>query len=370
MLWNDIVNWVKGKFEPGETKTFYVDTHIEAHPQTLTLSDGTVVPWAQWMDYPFFIYRVQSSNNVWAVYTTGANPGVNYANGGKLYRIWCTGIGKMYLIQFLNGSWQTPIEREMTYGLTYKGETGSFVDINLTNVSVNDTATAIQYRTMERVIDNGTPTEERPPNIIPPVGEIVPVPVTATSDAVYYPGAVDSPTQTIADGEEILIPVPDNMIVEAGTASESITTDPAVIGNSIADTVPEVVKPYVLTDSGVVGDTVGDIIADTPAAEIPDADVNNPEADIETANKFRLPRSFLEGFPFSIPYSIYAGLKSFVADPQAPVFDFPFKIPGVVDDNVHIDLSDWNPVARLCRALLSLVWLAGLALACHKFIKR
>lgn len=371
MVWNDIVNWVKGKFKPGQTVTFNVDTPVESHPQTLTLADGTVVPWAGWMNAPFFIYRVQSSNNVWGVYTSGANPGVNYNSGGKLYRILCTGRGKLYLTQFLDGSWQPVVERSMTYGITYKDETGSFADINLPSVAGNDTAAAMQYRTMGRTKDNGTPTEEEPPDIIPPVGEIVPVPVTASSDATYYPGAVDSPTQTISDDEEILIPVPDNMIVEAGTIAETITTDPAVIGNTIADTIPAEVNPHVLTDLETVDNTVGEIIADTPAAEIPDADVNNPDADIATANKFRLPKSFLEGFPFSIPYSVYVGIQTLVSDPQVPTFNVPFSIPRLgISENVEIDLTQWNPVARLCRALLSLVWVAGLAMACSKFLKR
>lgn len=365
--WAHICNWIKSKFA-GKSGDVDIEIEVPTHPDSITLGDGTVVPWAGWMDKPFFIYRVPSSQNVWGVYCSGLEPAVNFQNNGRLMRVLCKGRGETHLIQFVDGTWTNDTIRNMTYGLTYKGVTGSFVDINLPSVTGNTVGNAMQYRTMPKTNDAGTPQEQEPPNAIVPSEGVTHI--QGKIDANKVPGAIDSPAVEIAEGEQILIEVPNTFLetdTPVGGEVADITTDIPRLVDAVNTLNPSDTKPAVLTQPGTVAGTVDGIIADTPVAEIP----GNADVDIDTANKFRLPQSFLEGFPFSIPYSIYIGLKSFIAEPVAPRFEIPFSIPRLgINEGVVLDLEQFSPLARLCRALLSLVWVAGLAMACSKFIKR
>lgn len=368
LAWQDLCNWVKSKFHAGDqNKSITFDSTVETNPDTITLNNGNTVPWADWMDNPFFVYTVPATGNTWGIITTGENPGVNI--GTRLYRVWCTGRGKIRFYKLVNGAWDTPIEYDMHYGSTYKGVAGSFYDIQLASSAGNTTANATQFRTMELVNDSGDAIESSPPNNVPDEYEPTPAVVVASSDPIYFPGAVDAPAEVIEDNDLILIPVPDNLITESVPGTPDLTTSLPDIAHTVAETAPADVKTYVYNNyNTTIVNSPSDVIADTPAIEIPGGNV---ETDIETANKFRLPKSFLEGFPFSIPYSIYVGIQSFVAEPQAPVFNFPFTIPALgLNQDIVIDLNQWNAVARLCRALLSVVWVAGLAMVCSRFIKR
>ena len=370
LQWGAICDWISSKFA-GKSGNVEVPYEVPTHPSTITLKNGTSVPWADFMESPFFIYTVPASGNTWGIITTGQNAGVNIAN--RLYRVWCTGHGNIRFYKLVNGSWEQPIEYEMTYGLPYKGVTGSFYDIQLANTTGNTTSNATQYRTMARVTDSGEPSEEAPPNTVPSTGGTAIM--QGVVDENKLPDAVDGPTAELAQGEQMIIEVPqeflDTVETEQGTVTQLTTNIEklvvAVNGLRTAD-----VRPLVMTNAGASGATVEQIIDDTVESELesvsPDESV---QTDTEIADKFRLPKSFLEGFPFSIPYSIYLGLQSFVADPEAPCFVLPFSIPRLgIDETVRLDLAQFNPLARVCRAFLSLVWVAGLAMACHTWIKR
>ena len=284
----------------------------------------------------------------------------------SLVQVLCVGYGTLSRYDLVDSSWSHNWTVNMTYGASYKGKTGSLYNLQFSGVDASSDSFYL-YRTIERTTTSGTSLETAPPQSVPDVEESTTATVTATSDPVYYPGAVDSPAEVIQQGEQILIRVPEEMVVDGNTSNPSITTDIDTIGQTLAGLTPSDVKPQVLTQTASLGATVDEIIADTPEAEIP----GNAESDIETANKFILPRSFLEGFPFSIPYSIYLGLQTFIADPEAPHFELPFSIPRLgIEEKVDLDLSQFNPLARVCRAFLSLVWVAGLAMAVNAWIKR
>lgn len=367
LAWQDITNWVKNKIHPGETQE--VEFETESEPTTLMLADGTAVPYALFMEHPFLIYHARNGNYI-AFDCTGNNAGVEIKM--LTLQFYCTGHGTVSRYDLINGEWNNISTTTMSYGLSYMDTIGSVYNVNFGSQYVDIRPEEFwQYRTINRITDNqGTIQTAYPPAQTVPEGESTAT-ITVTSDENVYPGAVNSPAEVIEDGETVMIEVPAEMIVEAGTVNEAITTDREVIGNVVSEMVVSDVNPRILTNSNSAGAVVDDVIANTPESVIPQEDVNNPDLDIETANKFRLPRSFLEGFPFSIPYSIYVGIQSFVAEPVAPRFDIPFAIPRLgIDENMVLDLSQFSPLARLCRALLSLVWVAGLAMACSKFIKR
>lgn len=71
--------------------------------------------------------------------------------------------------------------------------------------------------------------------------------------------------------------------------------------------------------------------------------------------------SLSDKFPFSVPWDIAALLGLFASDPVTPVFDLPFKIPRIgVDYTFHVDLSDFENVSKICRAVLTCIFIAGL----------
>lgn len=372
--WSNICNWIKEKFS-GKNGNVNVSYEVPVNPSTINLKNGTTVPYAEWMTNPFFIYQTTKYPGVFGWYCDGQNAGVNFAADSALVRMWCTGSGKVYRYELVNGSWSDPVVHNMNYGLTYKGEIGSFYDLNFSNaLDVGQTISDImQYRTMDLVTDSGTSVEQAPPNTTPNTeGTAV---MHGFLDQNKLPDAVDGPVASLAQGEQMIIEVPEQFLdtveTEQGQVTQLTTNIEklvvAVNGLQQAD-----VRPLVMTNAGASGATVEQIIDDTVESELesvsPDESV---QADTEIADKFRLPKSFLEGFPFSIPYSIYLGLQSFVADPEAPCFFLPFSIPRLgIDETVRLDLAQFNPLARVCRAFLSLVWVAGLAMACHTWIKR
>lgn len=367
--WNSVCNWISSKFS-GKSGDVDVSYETPSHPTTITLNDGSTAPYAEWMGSPFFIYKA-TSGNIWGITTSGTNPGVNLMN--RTYRVLCNGRGIVSFHQLVNGSWSGATDVNMTFGVTYRGNPGSYYDIELAYQSGYTTVQATLYRTMEFTTDSGSPNESSPPDQIP-VTEGTSI-IQGHINENKLPEAVDGPTATLAEGEQMIIEIPDDFLETVETQEgqvTQITTDVESLVDAVNGLSSYDVRPKVMTNPASASATVEQIITNTVESELDtDSPNENVQTDTDIADKFRLPKSFLEGFPFSIPYSIYLGLQSFVADPEAPSFDLPFSIPRLgIDETVRLDLSQFNPLARLCRAFLSLVWVAGLAMACNAWIKR
>lgn len=370
--WYMVTNWVKNHFSGAtEDKTITYEAEVSASPEFLILSDGTTVPYATFMEFPFFIYRGGTSGNIFAYYCTGNAEDCGITVATRLLTMYAVGNKKWGRFDLVSGEWVDRGLTNMHTGATVMGQAGSQYVFQY-DYNTNPASQAFfLFRTIEIWANQqgGTNPNYGAPDVVEDGTSTQSASVEMHSDGTKYPGAIDAPTETIKEGEKVLVKVPESMVVDNGNGDLTISTDAQVVGQAIADTTASDVEPRILTDTAVEGvDTVvGDVIADTPAGELS----GNAQADIETANKFRLPKSFLEGFPFSIPYSVFVGIKSFVAEGHAPVFNIPFSIDRLgISENVSIDLTQWNPVARLCRALLSVVWVAGLAMACSKFLKR
>lgn len=378
ITWNNIVNWVKSKFSGlrNETKEIPFDVTTSSTPLTLTLKDGTVVPFESWMYNPMYIFGATSTK--YAYYCTNNTAGARFLRTST--QIVCKGTGKVGCYRLDPGAsqWTLVLLNDMLTGHVYQGVAGSAYNVNYSSSAQMANEANILYRTIERITDTTTGTIDTsapPAETIPDEDVTETKTVSMSSDATYYPGKVASNGVIIREGDyintgdKVLIKVPDELIVDENTPDPTITTDSDVIIETITNTTIESVKPKVLTKASSNSVTVEQVISDTPVLEL-DA-TGNAQTDIETANKFRLPQSFLEGFPFSIPYSIYVGIQSLVGDPAAPQFTFPFSIPRIgIYENISVDLSEWSSLAYVCRALLSLVWVAGLAIACSRFIKR
>lgn len=67
-------------------------------------------------------------------------------------------------------------------------------------------------------------------------------------------------------------------------------------------------------------------------------------------------------FPFCIPFDIYNLLSAFAADPVAPAFNWRFYVPGIVDEQISIDLSPFDTAAQVLRTVELLAFIVGLAM--------
>lgn len=101
----------------------------------------------------------------------------------------------------------------------------------------------------------------------------------------------------------------------------------------------------------LVTDTVGELVK-------PDAGTSvSPSKDFDWG-KFLDPSLYLV-FPFCLPWDLVELVKTLSAEPQAPVIDLPMPtLTG--QQNLHVDLSPWSPVAAVLRAGELIVAAVGL----------
>lgn len=86
-------------------------------------------------------------------------------------------------------------------------------------------------------------------------------------------------------------------------------------------------------------------------------------------NQFLQPDLYLV-FPFCLPWDIYQVVSLLSSSAEAPVFDLPLKVPVEGGEyKVHIDLSVFDPVAEVIRAMELLAVAAGLIFLTKKMIE-
>ena len=73
-------------------------------------------------------------------------------------------------------------------------------------------------------------------------------------------------------------------------------------------------------------------------------------------------------FPFCIPFDIYRMFSMFTSNPVAPSFDLPINYPGVINENIHIDLSDYDNAAAMLRGVEVIVFCLLLAAGTRKLL--
>lgn len=138
----------------------------------------------------------------------------------------------------------------------------------------------------------------------------------------------------------------------AGVLDQTLTTAQDLIGtltNAIDRSKAEAdededaeVLPWDLVDSETDSKVAPDDITDTPP---------NETGMYKTLGLEKV-------FPFSIPFDIYYFIKMFNATAQAPEFDIPFVVTGVINERYHVDLSMFDPVAAIFRTmmLVGFIW--------------
>lgn len=189
-------------------------------------------------------------------------------------------------------------------------------------------------------------------------------------DATAYPSGTFS---TLING--------DSLIVSGGSYELSVSTgivqlpldspdyqsgDGAILDVSASwgmtyDTITGTVIPSTYEDTSIAYDAesvVQDQVVDTPQTSVSDQAGDYTSPGLQSV------------FPFCIPFDIYNFLSCLAADPVAPSISWRFYLPGLCDEQVEIDLAQFNTVAQIVRTMELLAFIVGLAFVTRsKFLR-
>lgn len=143
----------------------------------------------------------------------------------------------------------------------------------------------------------------------------------------------------------------------------------------------------ILDVGGSWGETISDIVTETIPGEFSDG--KEGEASLEYENSETAEEQVEDTlqdeisqevsdyqvnglasvFPFCIPFDMYAFVECLAADPVAPSFTWRFYVPGICDEMLVIDLSDFDQAAQILRTMELLLFCVGLAFITRKIIR-
>lgn len=190
------------------------------------------------------------------------------------------------------------------------------------------------------------------------------------------------------------VDIPSDEYISVGGVSDIFDRDKTL--DNIGVAVPGIAAGAtdIPIDWGLVGDIAGTLtdvragvkdIADVPAdAKVfpidttrdtvidSDGDLSNDKAkddvipavpNVGTLDDYKL-AGLEKVFPFCIPFDLIAFLGCLSAAPEAPAFDWVFPLPGKdgKEYTLHVDLSPWEPVAKIARTMETLAFCIGLVM--------
>ena len=218
----------------------------------------------------------------------------------------------------------------------------------------------------------------------------------STSDHVpnygYFEYAVSVPCRisTVCNiPDSIALPKPDlvypsdnNLVRLPDIPSVDTDTGEVTYPDSIAYTKDAVAAPYPIGDDGVkvpdipfdvpVDQTSGKPMDDTgtdtdnPSKPGEGTDTDKPSVNWPSAGDISLPKLIISKFPFCIPFDVARLLE---ADPKTPIFHVPLKVGTILDEEIVLDLSQWDNAVRIIRWGELIVFVAGLVLVTRNYIK-
>lgn len=199
------------------------------------------------------------------------------------------------------------------------------------------------------------------------------------SPSVPLPDSIVIPTPDIAyPSDDYLVKMPDIPSVDSATGE---VTYP----DSIPYTKDAVAAPYPIGDDGVkvpdipfdipVDQTSGKPMDDTgtdtdnPSKPGEGTDTDKPSVNWPSAGDISLPKLIISKFPFCIPFDVARLIGLLEADPKTPIFHVPLKVGTILNEEIVLDLSQWDNVVRIIRWGELIVFVAGLVLVTRNYIK-
>lgn len=137
-----------------------------------------------------------------------------------------------------------------------------------------------------------------------------------------------------------------------------------LIGDMVADAGQSIAKLFLDLKDGIADmvDNATDLIPDVAdlageLVEVGEEKIGDIVGDIGTT--FTPTGELLKTkFPFCIPWDLIAIVTVMAADPVAPVYEFPFVIESIsFSHTVVLDMSILEPVASICRTMLTLIFI-------------
>lgn len=147
-----------------------------------------------------------------------------------------------------------------------------------------------------------------------------------------------------------------------GSWSDVLTTSKAGLAESALDGTLTLEAEGVATDVAtgeLVTGTVGSLVGAAAGTSVSNTNLLNGfiATDLQLL------------FPFCLPWDLYNLVQLFNASAQAPVFSLPLTVRGIVDEDVEIDLSVFDPVMEVARTLELIAFAVGLVFLTKKMIE-
>ena len=180
--------------------------------------------------------------------------------------------------------------------------------------------------------------------------------------------------------DDYLVKMPDIPSVDTATGDVTYPNDTAYTKDAVA-------APYPIGDDGVkVPDIPFDIPVDqtsgkpmddtgtdtdTPSKPGEGTDTDKPSDSVNwpSAGDISLPKLIISKFPFCIPFDVARLIGLLEADPKTPIFHVPLKVGTILNEEIVLDLSQWDNAVRIIRWGELIVFVAGLVLVTRNYIK-
>lgn len=178
--------------------------------------------------------------------------------------------------------------------------------------------------------------------------------------------------------DDYLVRMPDIPSVDSATGDITYPNDTAYTKDAVA-------APYPIGDDGVkVPDIPFDIPVDqtngkpmddtgtdtdTPSKPGEGTDTDKPSVNWPSAGDISLPKLIISKFPFCIPFDVARLIGLLEADPKTPIFHVPLKVGTILNEEIVLDLSQWDNAVRIIRWGELIAFVAGLVLVTRNYIK-
>lgn len=201
--------------------------------------------------------------------------------------------------------------------------------------------------------------------------------VSPTLNTTYI--GENSTTYVIVPDSPIYTPVPDNLdnpvysspypdVINPGNEQITVTANNDVFPT--AGVTPTERPSVQVTDNAEIASSAVEGISEIASEAVSDLAQPVGPGDVErNANRMKISSQLLHKFPFCIPYDFYNAVAQFAAPGEVIKFDIPFDIERLnIHYTFHIDLTQFETVAKISRWFFSVSWVVVLILLTRKVI--
>lgn len=205
------------------------------------------------------------------------------------------------------------------------------------------------------------------------------------SGSVSSGAAVSVNKDLVVGGSDLAYPSDDYLVKMPDIPSVDTGTGEVTYPDSIAYTKDAVAVPYPVDTEGVkvpdipydkvVDQSTGKALDDTgtdtdnPSKPGEGTDTDKPSVNWPSAGDISLPKLIISKFPFCIPFDVARLIGLLEADPKTPIFHVPLKVGTILNEEIVLDLSQWDNAVRIIRWGELIAFVAGLVLVTRNYIK-